>query len=231
MQALKMSRESRKLFQELDKLANADGVQGFITSGHVFISDRLVIEFYTAPMINLIKSKLKTISKSKREWKHYTIEYWEPMLRNMLSKQDHAKRSVPNMIFDLELDSFTYIIGSYLIADYSLDDALLINHMIGMHTLNEIVNACQIGKSNKVYEPRYISAVLAKEEAKKQLGIQTIEKLTAKTQKSNIILDREVHEHTVMDIALAEYNFQKAFENAEVERMFKEWLNNDKTNN
>lgn len=231
MQALKMSRESRKLFQELDKLANADGAQGFITPGHVFISDRLVIEFYTAPMINLIKSKLKTISKSKREWKHYTIEYWEPMLRNMLSKQDHAKRSVPNMIFDLELDSFTYIIGSYLIADYSLDDALLINHMIGMHTLNEIVNACQIGKSNKVYEPRYISAVLAKEEAKKQLGIQTIEKLTAKTEKSNTILDRQVHEHTVMDIALAEYNFHKALENAEVERMFKELLNNDKTNN
>lgn len=224
MQNLKMSRESRKIFQELEQLANVDGVNGIITPGHIFVCDRLVIEFYTAPMINLIKSKLKVISKSKREWKHYTIEYWEPMLRNMLSKQDHAKRSVSNIIFDLELDSFTYIISNYLISDYSLDDALLINHMIGVNTLNEIINACQIGKSNKVYEPRYINAILDKEKAKKQIRIDTIDKLTAKTEKSDIILDKPVHQHSLIDIALAEYQYQQKLENAELEKRFKEIL-------
>ena len=79
---LVMSRESRKIFDELNRQASINNVQGIITPAHVYICDRLICEYYTAPMLNIIKQRLKSVRN--KEWKHFTIEYWEPVIRKTL---------------------------------------------------------------------------------------------------------------------------------------------------
>lgn len=219
---LVMCRESRKIFDELNKQASMCNVQGITTPAHIYICDRLICEFYTAPMINIIKQRLKSV-KSK-EWKHFTIEYWEPVIRKTLKNVAGTHRDTVDIGCDNK-DGFTYVIQNYLIADYSIADAIMLNKLINSVPFASIKYACDEAKKYNVYEIRYINAIIDKERAKQEEKMRAITNLSDKISKSDKLIESQVHLHTVMDIASAQYNYENARQNAELERRFYEMLN------
>ena len=222
---LTMCRESRKIFDELNRQASMYDVQGIITPAHVYICDRLVCEYYTAPMINILKQRIKGVRK--KEWKHFTIEYWEPVIRQNLKNATGAHRET-QMVGDRNQDSFTYVISNYLISDYSISDAIMLNSLINSDIpLASVRYACEEAKKYGVREIRYINAIIEKERAKQEEKIRSINALSDKISKSDKLTQTQTHRHTIMDIASAQYNYQKAMENAELERKFKEIFGND----
>lgn len=214
-----MCRESRKIFDELNRQASMHDVQGLITPAHIYICDRLVCEYYTAPMINILKQRIKAVKN--KEWKHFTIEYWEPVIRKNLKNATGTHRDVASTGFDNQ-DGFAYVISNYLIADYSLSDAMMLNKLVNDVPLATIKYACEEAKKYGVREIRYINAIVDKERAKQEEKIRSINNLSNKIGQSDKLINTETHRHTVMDIASAQYNYQKAMENAELERKFME---------
>jgi 3-dehydroquinate dehydratase len=215
-----MSRESRKIIDELNRLANNDNVQGITTPGHICICDKLIMRFYTTPIINTLKSR---ISHTKsREWKHFTIDYWEHAITNMLSNSS-AQRSDANdiQIYDCDTNSFAAIVN-FLISDYSIADAHIINTVAHDYTYMQIIDAIDIARKANIYEIRYISAVLEKEKARQYVKDSQIMQLGAKIEKSDTVLDKQVVTHTPLEIASAQYNWKRKQEDAEIERKFNE---------
>lgn len=221
---LVMSRESRKVFDELNRIASTYDVQGITTPAHIYICDRLICEYYTAPMLNIIKQRLKSVKK--KEWKHFTIEYWEPVIRKNLKNVTGTHRDNIDIGCDNQ-EGFTHIISDYLIADYSITDAVMLNRLVNSTPLASIKYACDEAKKYGVREIRYINAIIDKERAKQDEKVRAIANLSDKISKSDKLTQTEVHRHTVMDIASAQYNYEKAKQNAELERRFMEVFGND----
>lgn len=216
---LTMCRESRKIFDELNRQASMYDVQGIITPAHIYICDKLICEFYTAPMINILKTRIKSVKK--KEWKHFTIEYWEPVIRQSLKNAPSAHRQNYDIGFDNQ-DGFTYIISNYLIADYSISDAIMLNRLVNNTTLAMIKYACEEAKRYNVREIRYINAIIDKERAKQEEKMRSINALSDKISQSDKLTDVPTHRHTIMDIASAVHNYENAMQNAELERKLKE---------
>lgn len=216
---LAMCRESRKIFEELDRQASMNDVQGLITPAHIYICDRLICEYYTAPIINILKQRIKAVKN--KEWKHFTIEYWEPVIRKSLKNAASTHRDIAGIGCDNQ-DGFTYIVTNYLIADYSITDAITLNKLINNTPLASIKYACEEAKKYGVREIRYINAIIDKERAKQEEKTRSITALSEKIGQSDKLVQTQTHRHTVMDIASAQYNYEKAKENAELERKFKE---------
>lgn len=216
---LAMCRESRKIFEELDRQASMNDVQGLITPAHIYICDRLICEYYTAPIINILKQRIKAVKN--KEWKHFTIEYWEPVIRKSLKNAASTHRDIAGIGCDNQ-DGFTYIVTNYLIADYSITDAITLNKLVNNTPLASIKYACEEAKRYGVREIRYINAIIDKERAKQEEKTRAIANLSNKIKGSDRLIQTQTHTHTVMDIASAQYNYEKAKENAELERKFKE---------
>lgn len=216
---LTMSRESRKIFDELARQASINDVQGIITPAHVYICDKLVCEFYTAPMINILKTRIKSIRK--KEWKHFTIEYWEPAIRQSFKNAPSTHRQNYDVGCGNQ-DGFTYIITNYLIADYSISDAIMLNKLVNNTTLEMIKYACEEAKRYNVREIRYINAIIDKERAKQEEKVRAINNLSNKIEQSDKLNNTETHRHTIMDIASAVHNYENAMQNAELERKLEE---------
>lgn len=216
---LTMSRESRKIFDELNRQASINDVQGIITPAHVYICDKLVCEFYTTPMINILKTRIKSVRK--KEWKHFTIEYWEPVIRQSFKNAPSAHRQNYDVGCSNQ-DGFTYIITNYLIADYSISDAIMLNKLVNNTTLEMIKYACEEAKRYNVREIRYINAIIDKERAKQEEKVRAINNLSSKIEQSDKLNNTETHRHTIMDIASAVHNYENAVQNAELERKLKE---------
>lgn len=221
---LAMCRESKKIFDDLDRYASACDVQGLITPAHVYICDRLVCEYYTAPILNILKQRIKAVKN--KEWKHFTIEYWEPVIRKSLKNAASTYRDVTGIGCDNQ-DGFTHIVTNYLIADYSITDAIILNKLVNNTPLASIKYACEEAKKYGVREIRYINAIIDKERAKQEEKSRAIANLSDKIKGSDRLIQTQTHTHTVMDIASAQYNYQKAMENAELERKFREVFGND----
>lgn len=219
---LAMSRESRKIFDELNRQASMNNVQGIITPAHVYICDRLICEYYTAPMINIIKQRLKSVRN--KEWKHFTIEYWEPVIRKTLKNVVGTHRDTTDIGVDNQ-EGFTYVIQNYLIADYSIADAIMLNKLINSVPFASIKYACEEAKKYNVREIRYINAIIDKERAKQEEKIRSINNLSDKISRSDKLVDTTTHSHTIMDIASAQYNYENAKQNADLERMFEDMMN------
>lgn len=220
---LAMCRESKKILDDLSKYASACDVQGLITPAHVYICDRLVCEYYTAPMLNIIKQRIKTVKN--KEWKHFTIEYWEPVIRRTLKNVGGTHRDTSDIGCDNQ-DGFAYVISNYLIADYSISDAIMLNKLVNSTPLASIKYACEEAKKYGVREVRYINAIIDKERAKQEERTRAIANLSDKIKGSDRLVQTQTHTHTIMDIACAQYNYNKAMENAELERKFKEVFGN-----
>lgn len=217
---LVMCRESRKVFDELERQALMNNVQGLITPAHVYICDRLICEYYTAPIINILKQRIKSVKN--KEWKHFTIEYWEPVIRNSLRNATGTHReTIVNIGCDNQ-DGFTHVIADYLIADYSITDAIMLNRLINSVPLASIKYACDEAKRYGVREIRYINAIIDKERAKQEEKIRSINNLSAKIGESDKLTQIQTHRHTIMDVASAQYNYEKAKQDAELERQFRE---------
>lgn len=216
---LVMCRESRKIFDELNKQASINNVQGIITPAHIYICDRLICEYFTAPIINILKQRIKTVKN--KEWKHFTIEYWEPVIRKMLKNVGSASRDTVVDIGCDNQDGFTYVISNYLIADYSISDAILLNKLVNDTPLASIKYACEEAKRYGVREIRYINAIIDKERAKQEEKVRSISALSDKISQSDKLVQTQTHKHTIMDIASAQYNYEKAKQDAELERQFK----------
>ena len=218
---LVMSRESRKIFDELNRQASINNVQGIITPAHVYICDRLICEYYTAPMLNIIKQRLKCVRN--KEWKHFTIEYWEPVIRKTLKNVVGTHRDTTDIGVDNQ-EGFTYVIQNYLIADYSIADAIMLNKLVNSVPFVSIKYACEEAKKYNVREIRYINAIIDKERARQEEKIRSINNLSDKISKSDKLIDTTTHSHTIMDIASAQYNYENAKQNADLERMFEDMI-------
>jgi hypothetical protein len=222
---LVMCRESRKILDELDRQASANDVQGIITPAHIHICDMLVCEYYTAPIINILKQRIKAVKN--KEWKHFTIEYWEPVIRKNLKNALSTHRDITGIGCDNQ-EAFHYIISDYLIADYSITDAIMLNRLVSNTPLASIKYACDEAKKYGVREIRYINAIIDKERAKQEEKIRSINNLSAKIGQSSSIMQTETHRHTIMDIASAQYNYEEAKKNAELDRKFREMFGDAK---
>lgn len=216
---LVMCRESKKIFDELNRQASMNNVQGLITPAHIYICDRLICEYYTAPMINILKQRIKGVRN--KEWKHFTIEYWEPVIRKNLKNAVSTHRDVTDIGCGNQ-DGFTYIVSNYLISDYSISDAIMLNRLVNNTPLASIKYACEEAKKYGVREIRYINAIIDKERAKQEEKVRSISALSDKIGQSDRLVQTQTHRHTMMDIASAQYNYEQAKQNAELERMFKE---------
>lgn len=218
---MKMSREARKIFNELDNMAIDNGVQGILIPAHIYVCDKLILSYYTAPIINVIKSRFKSISKSKREWKHFTIEYWEPMIHNMLKTNQGVCRNniIQHTINDEIINKFE-IISKFLITDYSIQDALLIHTIVHNYTEKNIINACNMAKNMNIFDITYINGILEKEKAKESIKLKIVDNLANKIERSNTLLNKQTYNHSPIDLAMMEYNWNNKKRNAELEKMF-----------
>lgn len=221
---LVMCRESRRVFDELSKQALANNVQGLTTPAHIYICDRLICEYYTAPMINILKQRIKAVRN--KEWKHFTIEYWEPVIRKSLKNAASTHRDTTDIGCDNQ-DGFAYVVSNYLIADYSISDAIMLNRLVNNTPFASIKYACEEAKKYGVREIRYINAIIDKERAKQEEKVRSISALSDRISQSDKLVRTQTHRHTMMDIASAQYNYEQAKQNAELERMFKEVFGDD----
>lgn len=224
MQVMKMSRESRKVFQTIDDLCVRNKMQGEITPASIYMCDMLLIRFYAQPICNILRGQIGRLKK--KESKHFTFDYWVPVIVNMLKNNQSAVKpnaTIPDWKDNMNektIESFTYIIQDYIITDYGYDDMVLIQKIVNTYTYGEIIYGCMIGKSNKVYEPRYLNAVLEKEKAKQDIKDQQLQALHSRTQSSDKLLHTELHEHTPLELAMIEYNWKQKRENARLQREF-----------
>lgn len=216
---LVMCRESRKILDELNRQAFMNDVQGIVTPAHIYICDRLICEYYTAPLINILKQRIKGVRN--KEWKHFTIDYWEPVIRKNLKNVSGTHRDNVNIGCDNQ-DGFTYIVSEYLIADYSIADAVMLNGLVNSVPIATIKYACEEAKKYGVREIRYINAIIDKERARQEEKMRSISNLSAKIGQSDSLMQTETHRHTIMDIASAQYNYEKAKQDAELDRKFRE---------
>ena len=156
-----------------------------------------------------------------KEWKHFTIEYWEPVIRKNLKNAASTHRDIDGIGCDNE-DGFTYVVSNYLMTDYSITDAIILNKLINNAPLASVKYACEKAKKYGVREIRYINAIIDKERAEQEEKTRSISVLSDKISRSDKLVQTKTHKHTIMDVASARYNYEQAMQNAELERMFRE---------
>jgi hypothetical protein len=218
-----MSREARKLLSELEVMATQANISTLVTPSQIYVADQIILKYYTAPILNAIKSKVRGL-KSK-SFKHYTVEHWVSVLDSIFMSNIGVRRegSVVQIIDgnDIGYEGFQHI-SKYLITDYSISDAEMIYKVVHTYEPNTIRNAIRTAISNKVYNIQYINAILEKEQALSNIKKQELQKLRERANNASSILNKNKIQHSVMDLATSQYNWEKQKENAELEKKMKE---------
>ena len=223
-QNLSMCRESRKILLELERQAQKYNLGTIVTISQIQITDQLVLKYFTAPILNTICSKLKNMRT--RSSKHFNIEYWIPILEQMFNMNTGAKREnsvIGNIDMKNTNQSFQWI-SEYMITDYSLGDAEMIYNIGHNYTEKMVRDAITIAIQNNVYNIHYINAILERSSAVRKLEQQKVNKLVSKIESSESILNRPKVQHSAIDIATMQYNWQKLQEDMELERRFDELM-------
>lgn len=217
-----MSREGRKLIDYIYSIGKTRGIDVNYSILDMMCSDILISKYYTNIVLNTLKTKLK----SSRTDKHHSVSYWLPVIENMYRMNQSANRNNNvNINKDIQLISISYqLISEYVITDYSIDDAVMVCHILNEHDYDDIQNAIKLAKQQHIYEIRYIGAILAKEGAKKRVFNEIQERISTISQSSNKYLDEQVKQRTIMDVAQIEYNWNKTKENTELEKKFAEFV-------
>lgn len=221
-QNLAMSREARKLLNELELMAMQHNITTIVTPSQIFVADQIVQKYYTAPILNCIKSKVKGLKNVSS--KHFTVEHWVSVLDSIFVTNTSVRRENSHMQIigsTIGLPGFN-IISKYMITDYSLQDAEKIHQLVLKYTDMDIQKAVDIAVSNKVYNVQYISAILEREQALSNMRKEEMAKLRERAEDSNHILNKPKVEHSVLDMAVSQYNWEQAKQNAELERMLEE---------
>jgi hypothetical protein len=216
-----MCRESKRILQELEIAAQNYNIGTIVTPVHVYIADQLVLKYFAAPMINAIKSKIKNMQT--RSSKHFTIDYWVPVLEHMFTMNTNARRdrSVVDII-EVTINQSLRWISAYMLTDYSLYDAETIYSIAHRYTEAMIYNAIQTARSNNVFNIQYVNAILERAMAMANIEQDKINRLADKAESSSSILDKPKVQNTPLDVATAQYNWQRLQEDAELERRFNE---------
>ena len=212
-----MSREARRLLNELESLAGQYKTSTLVTPQQVYIADQITQKYYTAPILNAIKSKVKALKN--RSSKHFTIEHWVSVLDSMFSSNGSVRRE-GSIVQVVEVDDG--FLGYQ--SDYGMGDAGEIYEIVHKYSNEMIDKAISIAKQNKVYNVQYVKAVLEKEQALSNIRQQELNNLRTKVEDSNHILNRQRVEHSVLDMASTQYDWNKAKENAELERKMQELI-------
>ena len=188
-----MSRSSRKVLDTLEKLAKDNGMGIFLIPSHVYTAEMLVCKYFEGPVINIIRSKLKNIPKNKRNLNHYTITYWKPVIEKMLSKQAHTKRPHHDDIHTEPDDytNFNYLTTKFVLTDYSIDEAIMVNKISNEFSLKDIIKACDIARSNESMNIAYINGILQKQKAADEFKKGKLQDLADKSRQSDEILNKQ----------------------------------------
>ena len=222
-QNLAMSREARKLLNELDIMAQKNNITALVTPSQIYVADQLTMKYYTTPILNAIKSKVNQL-KNKSS-KHFTVEHWVSVLNSMFQSNMGVQRDgSPVQIIDGH-DNGTIgfeLISRFLPVDYSTVDAEIIYTICHQYTDDMIKASIKIANDNKVYNIQYIKAVLERAQALSNMKRQEIEKIRAKADNSNSVLDKQIVQHSVLDVATSKYSWEQAKANAELERKLAE---------
>ena len=218
-----MSRESRRLLDELDKMSAQYNTSVIVTPSQMYIADQLTLKYFTAPILNAIKSKVKQLKKVSS--KHFAVEHWVSVLDSMFQNNMSVRRegSVVQIIDgkDVGLAGFQ-LISRYLIDDYGQQDAEMIYSIIHEYSDIMIRDAINVSISNNVYNIRYVNAVLKRELALTNMKMQAAKQIEERADKSNAILNRQIVQHSAIDMATNQYNWEKAKQNADLEKRMKE---------
>jgi len=221
-QNLMMCREARKVLNELEAMAYNHNITTIVTPSQIFIADQVVQKYYTAPILNIIKSKVKGLKKVSS--KHFTLEHWVSVFNSIFANNTSVHReNSPIQIIDATVGLLGFnIISKYLITDYSLQDAETIHQLVLTYSDNDIQKAVSIATNNGVYNIRYISAILEKEKALSNIKKAEIDKIRERAENSDHILAKPKVEHSFMDMATNQYNWEQTKQNAELDRLFNE---------
>ena len=216
-----MHRESRKLLQELEKLAKQNNITTIVTLGEIYQCDQLVMKYYISPVLNVINNKLKHIGKKTS--KHFTVQYWVTIIETTFNNNMSVQRDGywVGTVLDRNTPPISYQwINNYMPCDYGDNDTNTILRLIHEYSEDTIIKAINVGKSNNVYSIQYVKAVIEKEQALSNMKKQDIEKLANKAESATSILDRDKVDNNIMDVASAAYNWDKAKEDADIIAQF-----------
>lgn len=215
-QGIVMCKESRKILNELENLASQHDITTLVKPSEIMMADFICLKYYTNPMINMIRSKVKSIKSCQS--KHFTIDYWANMIGKILYNKPGINRDynigIPGDVYSFEC------ICRYLVVDYSISDAFDIYTIITTHTLSSIQNAIRIAKSNNVYNIQYIKAILDKERKIADIKREEVQKIIDREDKSNDILSRVKVINTKADMKEVVDNWEQIQENARLNTMF-----------
>lgn len=178
------------------------------------------MKYYINPVLNVIENKLRHIGKKTS--KHFGIQYWVTIIETTLGSNMSVQRDGwKGVIIDKSTPPVTYQwINNYIPCDYGDHDANTIIELIHKYSEQMIIKAINVGKSNNVYSIQYVKAVVEKEQALSNISKQKIEDLASKAESAVSILNRDKADNTIMDVASAAYNWDKAKEDAELVAQF-----------
>lgn len=228
-QAQTMCRASRQVVNELNKYADAAGVQGFLIPAHIYICDYMVIKYSHAAVMNVLRQHITKIPPRKREYKHFTTTYWYHVVDNVLGNQTSAKRSYDGEVYGemKDYNTFNHITKIYLQDDYSVHEALLINQICNIYTLDDVVRACKTATGNAVHSMAYVMAILKDMDATKRAEELRIRMLGERIEKSSMQIQTETHTHTPIELAKSEYDYNKKRDDVLLELMLKKMFGGD----
>ena len=222
-QNLAMSREARKLLNELEVMANQHNISTLVTLPQIYIADQIILKYYTAPILNAIKSKVNGLKSKSSE--HFTIEHWVSVLNSMFSNNMGVRRegSAVQIIDGSDIGNQGFqLLSKYLVTDYSISDAEMIYKVVHMYDSNVIHDAIRTAINHKVYNIQYVNAILEKEQALSNIKKQEIQKRRERAESANAILDKHKVRHSVIDVATRQYNWEQQKQNAELEKKMQE---------
>lgn len=222
-QNLTMSREARKLLNELEAMASQYNISTLVTPSQIYVADQIVLKYYTAPILNAIRSNVRSLKS--RSSKHFTVEHWVSVLNSIFSNNMGVKRegSVVQVIDGNDIGNQGHqLLSKYLITDYGMSDAEMIYKVVHMYEPHIIHNAVRTAINSKVYNIQYVNAILEREQALSNMKKQEIQKLRERADNASSILDKHKVKHSVIDIATSQYNWEKQKENAELEKKMQE---------
>lgn len=212
-----MSRDARRVLTELDALANNYGINPIVTQTHAYIADQLTLKYYANAIINAMRSKIKNMRT--RASKHFTIDYWVNILDTMFSYNQGVIKN-KDVHIDTKGNQTFNDLTDYISADYGAQDAMTINNIIHQFEYPIVYRAIRIARDNNVANINYVNAILSREKTERDMRAQKIRAVGDKAEHSKDILNKQRQEHTVMDMATAQYNWDKAHEDADIEKMF-----------
>lgn len=218
---------SRELLQKLENLAKQNNITTMVTLGEIYQCDQLVMKYYINPVLNVIENKLKHVSKKTS--KHFSIQYWVTIIETTLGHNLSVQRA-DGYLFPIDKNAppMSYqIMMNYQPCDYGDSVAMAMIDLSRKYSDKAIMNAINVGKSNNVYSIQYVKAVIEREQALSNIHKQKIEDLASKAESAVSVLDRSKVENTIMDIASASHNWDKAREDAELVAQFNAMFGGD----